>query len=157
APEACDAVVALAPDADAHRIDAVSQLAGRVKPQIGGRIAELAAALVAMHNLAADEPRIAERARRLLDMARREPPADRPGGDAPAAARDRRHDVHCEVAPRALRREQIRRAGAVLAKTEIVAHDRAGDAETVEQGIVDEILRRGLRQRGVEGQDDRTV
>src|SRR5262249_33295238 len=99
-----------------------------VEPQIGGRIAKLAAALVAVHDLAADEPGITERVRRFLDLAGRERRADRAGRDALAAARDRRHDVDREMASRALGGEQRRRAGAVLAEAEVVAHSGAGDA-----------------------------
>ena len=57
----------------------MAQPAGRVEPKVGGRIAELAAALVAVHDLAADEPGIAKRAGRLLDVAGRECRADRAG------------------------------------------------------------------------------
>src|SRR5439155_631639 len=81
--------------------------------RIGGRIAKLAAALVAMHDFAADEPGIAERAGRVLDVATCERRADRAGGDALAVARDRRHDVDREVVPRACGGEQVGRAGTV--------------------------------------------
>ena len=75
AAEARDPVVAAIADADAHRVDAVAQPAGRIEPQVGGRIAELAPALVAVHDLAADEPGIAEELVRLPRS--RRPPAPR--------------------------------------------------------------------------------
>jgi hypothetical protein len=63
----------------AHRVDAVAEPAGGIEPQVGGRIAELAAALVAVHDLAADEPGIAQQVGRLPDVPRRQRPADRTG------------------------------------------------------------------------------
>src|SRR5215467_61707 len=59
--EARDAVVAALAHAHAHRVDAVLETAGGVETQIGGGIAELAAALVAVHDRGADEPGIAEK------------------------------------------------------------------------------------------------
>src|SRR5690242_17180656 len=60
AAEAGNAVMTDAGDIDAHRIDAVLEPAGGIQLQIGGREAELTAALVAVNDLARDKPRGAE-------------------------------------------------------------------------------------------------
>ena len=58
---------------------------------------------------------------------------------------------------RALLGQISRRAGAVLAEMEIEADRRAADAEAADQDALDEILRRGGGERGVEGHDDGAV
>src|SRR5882757_4656239 len=60
AAEACDAIEALGTTADPHRIDAVLEAAVLVEADIGGGIAELAAAFLAMDHLACNEPGAAE-------------------------------------------------------------------------------------------------
>ena len=55
--EAGDAIVNHPIDFHPHRIDAVSQPAGGIEGDVGGREAEVAAALVAAHHDALDEPR----------------------------------------------------------------------------------------------------
>ena len=52
--------------------------AGRIEPQIGGRIAEVAPALVAVHYVAAYEPGIAEQLIGLGDLPGGERLADHP-------------------------------------------------------------------------------
>jgi len=70
-----------------------------------------------MHDRAADEPGIAERAGRLLDVAGRERRADRPEEMRSPRSRPPTRCPPRNVAAR-LDGEQVRRAGAVLAKTE---------------------------------------
>ncbi len=158
AAEARDPVVAAPADADAHRVDAVAQPAGRIEPQVGGRIAELAPALVAVHDLAADEPGIAERAlaasstwpaasaSRIAPEEMRRPSSSTAGTMSTAK---------CRRAPSAASRSGV--PARFLPKRKSIADGGARDAEPMQQDVVDEVLGRGLRQRGVEGQHDRAV
>src|SRR5262249_61535971 len=77
--EARDAVVAALADADPHRVDAVLEAAGRIEPQIGGGKAEVTAALVAVDDLCAHEPGIAEERLRFGNLAGGERGAERAG------------------------------------------------------------------------------
>ena len=142
--------MALAADADAHRVDAVLEAAGRIELEIGGGKAELAPALVAVDDLAGGEPGRAQQLGRLHHLALAERRAHRAGGHRPALVLQRRHDVDGEAEPRALLGEVSRRAGAVLAEMEIEADRRAADAEAADQDAGDEILRRGGGERRVE-------
>ena len=84
-------------------------------------------------DLAADEPRIAEELVRLIDLARRERSADRARGDALPVDLDRRHDLDGEFPPRALGREQLGRAGAVVPEAKIETDRRGRDSQPVEE------------------------
>ena len=82
-----------AADADPHRIDAVLQSAGRIEPQIGGREAEIAAALLAVDHLAGRKPRIAEQLGGLDHAAGCQRRADGAGRDRAALVLQRRRDI----------------------------------------------------------------
>ena len=84
--------------------------AGRIEPQVGGRIAELAAALVAVHHLAGHEPGRAEQLAGLDHLAGGERGADRAGRDRPSFVLERRHDIDREAMRRALLPQEVRRA-----------------------------------------------
>src|SRR6202453_1670631 len=63
-----DPVEAPVAQADAHRIDAVLEAAILVEPDIGGRVAEVATAVLAMEDFAVNEPRAAQHRGRLFDL-----------------------------------------------------------------------------------------
>ena len=79
AAETRDAVMPASADVDAHGIDSMPEPAGRIEPQIGGGIAELAPALVAVHDFAGNEPRKAEHLGGVGDVAVGQRGADRAG------------------------------------------------------------------------------
>src|SRR5262249_14520760 len=121
AAEIRNAVVASFANPDAHGINSVAEAAGRIEPQVCGRIAEGAAALVAMHRLAAHEPWVSEKSARLPDAAGRQSLADRSRGDRAAALAQDRHDIDRKAVFRALGGKEFRRAGAPLAEMKVVA------------------------------------
>src|SRR5205823_4058043 len=143
--------------ADPHRIDAVLETAILVEADIGGGVAEIAAALLAMDHLAADEPRPAQHGGGLVDLALRQRHADRTGGHRPLLDIDMGLDVDLDAEPRALADQQARRAGTALAEMKVVADRNAADAEALDQVMVNEILRRGSGAGLVEGHHDRAV
>src|SRR5882757_2732355 len=71
-----DTIDARGPAADPHRIDAVLERAVLVEADIGGGIAEIAAAPFAMDHLAGDEPWPAQHGGGVSDLAFRERHAD---------------------------------------------------------------------------------
>ena len=142
---------------DAHRVDAVAQPASRVELEIGGRKAELAAALVAVDHFAGHEPRIAEQLRRLVEPPGGERVADRAGRHRAAVVLEPRHHVDGEAVLLALGFEEIRRAGAVHAEVEVEADHGAADGKALDQDAADEVLRREAGQRRVEREHDRAV
>src|ERR1700692_46765 len=77
AAEARHAIEPLGTAADPHRIDAVLEAAILVEADIGGGIAEIAAAFLAMEHLAGNEPGPAQHRGGVLDLALRERHADR--------------------------------------------------------------------------------
>ena len=97
-------------DAHAHGVDAVPQAAVGIEPQVGGGIAELASALVAVHDLAADEPGIAEQIVRLADVALGERRTNGPRAHGAPVVLERGHDVDGEAAPGAGRDQIVGRA-----------------------------------------------
>src|SRR5258708_10931560 len=72
--------------ADPHRIDAVPEPAMAVEVDIGGGVAQPAAAFLAMDHLAPHEPGAAEHAGGRRDLPLRERPADPAGRDRPLLA-----------------------------------------------------------------------
>ena len=104
AAETCHAVMVATADIDAHGIDPVPQSAGRIEPQIGGRIAELAPALVAVHHLAGYEPGEAEHLGGIGDVplgrARHGSGRRRCGGRCPRTAGRRRRRSRVARPPR---------------------------------------------------------
>ena len=103
--EARHAVVAAPVDADAYRVDAMGEAASRIEPQVGRGIAERAPAFVAVHDLAAHEPRSAEERIRLGDPAGAQRGADEARAHQSSGIFEARHDVDCEseLAPCAAR------------------------------------------------------
>src|ERR1700681_3932456 len=69
--------------ADPHRIDAVLEPAVLVEADIGGGIAEIAAAFLAMDHFAGNEPGATEHGGGVLDLALRQRHPDRAGGNRP--------------------------------------------------------------------------
>src|SRR5262249_21057200 len=152
--EARHAVVAAPAHVRPHRVDAVTEAAAGIEPNIRGGIAEIASALVAVDDLGAYEPGIAEEG-----VCFRNPPggkrrADRSGAYRPSRVLEARHDVHGKAEPCALRGEIFRRALAMEAETKIKAKGDAGDGEARDQNARDEVWRRQTRQRRVETQHD---
>src|SRR3954470_12115727 len=68
AAKTCDAVIAAGAHCNAHPIDAMAQSAGGIELKIGRRIAKLASALIAVHDLTADEPGVTEQVTGLFDV-----------------------------------------------------------------------------------------
>ena len=87
-------------------------------------------------------------------MAGTERLADDARGDAQPLDLDRRHHIDGEVPFPSGRGQQVRGAGAVVPEAEIEPHHGARDTQPVQQDVVDEALRRRLRQRRVEPQHD---
>ena len=143
--------------ADPHRIDAVLETAILVEADIGGGVAEIAAALLAMDHLAADEPRPAQHGGGFVDLALRQRHADRAGGHRPLFDIDMGLDVDLDAEPRPLTDQEAWRASTALAEMKIVADRNAADAEALDQVMVNEILRRGSGADLVEGHHDRAV
>ena len=86
--------------ADPHRIDAVLEPAILVEPDIGGGIAEIAAALLAVDHGARHEPRAAEHRGGVVDMPFRQRHPDRGGGDRPLVDIDMGLDIDLDAEPR---------------------------------------------------------
>ena len=137
--EAGDAIVAPRADPHAHRIDAVLQAATGVEPQIGGGVAELPPALVAMDHLGADEPGIAEKLIRLADLTGGKRRADRAGANRPSLVFEPRHDIDRESELRTLRREIFGRTRAIETEMKIEPDGDAGDGKPPHQNARDEI------------------
>src|SRR5271155_151307 len=68
---------------DAHRIDTVLETAILVEPDVGGRIAEVAAAFLAMDDFPGNEPGPTQHSGGLVDLSFRERHTDRAGRDRP--------------------------------------------------------------------------
>ncbi len=143
AAEACHAVEALSAASDPDRIDAVSQPAGRIEPDIRGRVAEIAPTLVAMGDLAADEPGPAEQRLCMPDIACFESGAHQRRGYRLALEGKGRHHGDGDAGMASAGLQHLRRAGAALAEMEIEADRDAGDAEPPDQIVVNEIHGRG--------------
>src|SRR5262249_6706980 len=136
--EACDAIVTFVADADADRVDALTQSASRVEAEVRRRIAELAPALIAVHDRANDEPGETEQSRGLFDLSRRQSRADGARGDATVVISHGRNDGRRKAALAPLFREKVRRADAPLAEAEIKSDDDAGHPVAVHQNAFDE-------------------
>ena len=122
-----------------------------VEADIGGGIAEVAAALLAMDHLAGDEPGAAQHRGGVLDLALRQRHADRAGGDRPLLDVDMGLHVDLDAEPGRFADQQARRADPALAEMKVVADRDAADAEPLDQVMVNEILRRGPGAGLVEG------
>src|SRR5579872_5829912 len=88
--------------ADPHRVDAMFEPAIPVEPDIGGGITEIAAAFIAMDDLAGDKPRAAQHRGRLLDLSLGERHADGAGRDRAFLDVDMRLDIDFDAEPRRL-------------------------------------------------------
>src|SRR4029078_2444628 len=131
---------ALAVQADAHRIDAMLEAAISVEPDIGGGIAEVAAAFFAVDHAAADEPWAAQHRGGFLDLALRKRHANRAGGDRPLLDIHMRLYIDFDSQPRRLGDKQARRANPALAEMKIVADRDAADAKPPDEIVMNEIL-----------------
>ena len=135
----------------------MAQPAGSVETEVRGREAELTPALVAVDHLAGNEPGKAEQHRRVVQASRGQRVADRTGRDRAPVELERSDHVDGKAELAALRRKEIRRAGAVLAEMKVEADHGPADAEPPDQNIADELIRGQARQSCVKGQDDRTI
>ena len=126
-----------------------------VESHIGGGIAELPAALVAVDHIPADEPGVAEERVGFRNATGGERRADRPGAHRPSRVLEPRHDVDRKAELCPLRRKIIGGARAIEAKMKIEADRDAGDDETGEENAGNEVVRGEARERRVEAQYDR--
>ena len=129
--------------ADPHRIDAVLQPAILVEADIGGGVAEVAAAFLAMDHLAGDEPGAAQHGGGIRDLSLRQRHADRAGGDRPFVDIDMGLHIDLDAKPGRFADQKARRADPALAEMKVVADRDAADSEPFDQIMVNEILRRG--------------
>src|SRR5262249_61338157 len=136
------------------RVDAVLEAAVGIEPHIRGGIAKIASALVAVDDLGADEPGIAEEGVRFRNPPGGKRRTDRPGAYRPSRILEARHDVDGKAEFCALRGEIFRRALAIEAETKIKADGDAGHRKARDQNPRDEVLRRQSRERRVEAQHD---
>ena len=127
------------------------QPAGLVEADIGGGIAEVAAALLAMDHLAGRKPRPAQHGGGVLDLPLGQRHPDRAGGNRPLGDVDMGLDVDLDAEARRLADQKARRADAAFAEMEVVADRNAADAEPPDQVMVNEILRAGAGAALVEG------
>ena len=145
AAEIGNAVVAASAVRDAHRIDAVAQPAGSIEPEVRGR--ESRARGRACRRGSPRRKRTREsRAARPRRPARPAASASRIGPDEtgrPSSSK-RRHHIDGKAELAALRRKEIRRAGAVLAEMEVEADHGPAHAEPLDQ----DVARRNLPPSG---------
>ena len=154
AAEAGDAVMPGAVDLHADGIDAVAQAAVARQVHVGGGIAELAAALLAMDDDAAHEPGPAEQRGGARDVATPERLAHQRRGDRLLPDGEGRHHDHGHALGRAMGLQHFGRTRPALAEMEVVAADEARGAEPAEQQVVDEIARVDGGDVAVEGQHE---
>src|SRR5258708_14476813 len=96
--------------ADTHRIDAVLEAAIPVEFDVGGGIAEVAAAFRAVDHLAGHEPRAAEHGGGVGDLPFGQRHADRAGGYRALLDIDMRLHVDLDAEARGLADQKARRA-----------------------------------------------
>lgn len=101
------------------------QATGRIELEVGGREAQFATALLAMHDFARNEPGMAEQFGRLHHAARFQRGADGAGGNRPPFVFQRRYDVDRKAEPLARFLEKGRRAAPPLTEMEIEADRNA--------------------------------
>src|SRR5262245_589544 len=157
AAEAGDAVMTHARDIGTHCVDAVLEAARGIELEIGGRKAELAAALFAVNDLTGDEPRGAKELGCLYHPARGECRAHGARRHRPALVFEWRNDVDGKTETLALLAQEFRRAGAVLAEMKIEADSCTANAKRAGKDLLDEILGGCGRQRRIELHDDGSV
>src|SRR6202165_3856990 len=129
--------------ADPNRIDAMLEPAVLVEADIGGGIAEIAAAFLAMDHQTCNEPRAAEHRGGGFDLPLRERHPDRAGGDRPLLDIDVGLHIDLDAEPGRFVDQEARRSDPALAEMKIVADRDAADPEPLDQVMVNEILRRG--------------
>ena len=122
-----------------------------VEAEIGGGIAEVAAAFLAMDHLAGNEPGAAEHRGGVFDLPLRQRHPDRAGRDRPLRDIDMRLHVDLDAKPGRLADQKARRSDPALAEMKVVADRDAADFEPPDQIMVNEILRRGPGAGLVEG------
>src|SRR5262245_26873857 len=127
--EAGNAVMTHAGNIGTHRIDAVLEAARGIEFQVGGRKAELAAALFAVNDFAGDEPGRAKKLGCLHHPARRKCRAHGARRHRPALVFEWRNHVDGKTETLALLAQEFRRAGAVLTKMKIEADSRTANAK----------------------------
>ena len=135
-------------DRGAAGVDAVARVDERVlRHQVGGREAELAPALVAVLDDAAELERRAEEAVGLLEVAGHHEAADVGRGDDLAVDLHQRHHARLEGG---LRAQQVGVALGLVAEAEVLPHRHLRGAELGDQDVVDELLRPLGGERAVE-------
>src|SRR3954452_8403676 len=146
-------IVALLP-AYPHRVNAVLEPAIVVEPDIGGGVAEIAAAFLAMDHFTGDEPGTAQHRGSVLDLPLGERHADCTGGNWPLVDIDVRLHIDLDAEPGRLIDQQARRADPALAEMEVVADGNTAHPQPFDQVMVNEILRRGSGAALVKGHHD---
>src|SRR4051794_35448251 len=110
-----------------------------IRHEVRGREAELAAALVAMGDLALDDERTAEHARRLLHVTGRDERSDLRRRHGLTVDLDQRRDACLELGARA---QHVDVAGRLLAEVEVLAHRHLYRLKLPDQYFLDELLGR---------------
>ena len=135
-----------------RRVDAV---AGRHERRVGHdvrrRVAELAAALVAVRDLAGERERLAEQVPGVLDRAAQHEPADVARRDDLAVDLEQLDDPRLEAPVGA---QQLGVALRLVAEAEVLADRDVRRAERADEHVVDELLRAARGELAVERDDD---
>ena len=135
-------VVAAVEDTEPARVDAVGRDGGLARPpEVGGRIAQLAPAMVTVDDDAVEAIGAPERGGRGSDVALHDERADRRRRPPLGAVADERRGDRPEAVPVPLRHEGVDGSRRTVAEAEVLAHDDLPHVQPVDQHPVDELLR----------------
>ena len=152
-----DAIDQPAVDQTADDIDALREPeAGRLS-EVGGGKTELAAAPVAGHHLALDEPVVAEEPIGLFELPCPERRPDARRGNGIAALDDEIQHFDGAAMPGHRLAQEVGRAAAIAAEMKILPDDDSRSGKTIDQEAGNEILCLDVGEGSVKRQDDDAV
>ena len=155
---ACQRVSGALVDAGAHGVDAEGRLQNGSDVQVGGRVAEPAAALVAAIHPADDLPIAAEQQAGAGRVAGPQIVAHQARGEGLLARADhtaKRRDAESAAPAQCLQERDV--AHAAMAEAKVVAdHDVTG-TQALDQHVLNEVLGRHAGQGSVEAQHDQQL
>ena len=139
--KACDTIMQRAiRSAQAHRIDAMGEMAAFRWHNIGRGIAECAPELCTFDDFSSDNPVIAKVLRRCFGITRTEQAPDDTGRKGfRSTVRLQFNDGHTEIKSFTAIFQKFRRSGSTLSKMEIVSGDDMGSARRAEHLVANEI------------------